>query len=292
MARPVVLYHGPECSDGFGAAFCSWLKFRESATYIPVNYGQPVPDLGGPGCDLYILDFSYPKQTLLHLIDEDQPASITILDHHASAQKELEGLVKSDNVMLTIKFDMAKSGARLAWEYFWPNTVVPGLILQVESRELWKFDLPDSREINAAIASYEKKFKLWQGWYEGWYRYADSLADEGEAILRYQGQMVKMICQHASEVVVDGNKIPVVNTPLLQSEVAGELAKGKAFAAVWYLAEDGKERWSFRSDENGIDVSEMAKRVGGGGHPHASGCNIVAGGPGPIMMEYRLNGGV
>ncbi len=34
---------------------------------------------------------------------------------------------------------------------------------------------------------------------------------------------------------------------------------------------DGKRQWSLRSRDNGIDVSEVSKKYGGGGHAHASG---------------------
>ena len=39
-----VLYHD-HCADGFAAAYVCWRKFGEAATYLPVQYGQPVPEM-------------------------------------------------------------------------------------------------------------------------------------------------------------------------------------------------------------------------------------------------------
>jgi uncharacterized protein len=48
------------------------------------------------------------------------------------------------------------------------------------------------------------------------------------------------------------------------------MAQGHPFAACFWI--DGKEMaFSLRSAPDGLDVSEIAKRFGGGGHQHAAG---------------------
>lgn len=59
---------------------------------------------------------------------------------------------------------------------------------------------------------------------------------------------------------------------VLQSEVCHELCQGEPFAAAYWDEADGTRRWSLRSSEtDGVDVSEIAKLYGGGGHVHAAG---------------------
>ena len=41
-----------------------------------------------------------------------------------------------------------------------------------------------------------------------------------------------------------------------------------------YSGKYNKYKLEFRSGDNGIDVSEVAKQLGGGGHFHAAGCEI------------------
>jgi nanoRNase/pAp phosphatase (c-di-AMP/oligoRNAs hydrolase) len=70
---------------------------------------------------------------------------------------------------------------------------------------------------------------------------------------------------------MDGHTIRAVNATVLFSEIAGELAKGMPFGACYFDRFDGKRQWSLRSDEQGVDVSLIAKAHGGGGHAHAAG---------------------
>jgi uncharacterized protein len=54
--KTFVLYHA-NCPDGFGAAFAAWLKFGETAEYIPVKYGDISPQhVSGT---VHIVDFSF-----------------------------------------------------------------------------------------------------------------------------------------------------------------------------------------------------------------------------------------
>ena len=151
-----VLYHGG-CSDGFGAAFAAWMRLQHQATeYIPVSYGKPMPDIPD-GSDVYIVDFSYSREMLISLSERCQ---VRVLDHHKTAQAGLEGLP-------FCTFDMDKSGAVLAWEYFHPGDDVPEILLYVQDRDLWKWKMTRSKEVNAAIASHPQDFFTWSGFIPG-----------------------------------------------------------------------------------------------------------------------------
>src|SRR6218665_1401599 len=72
---PLILYHGRNCPDGFGAALAAWLYYGEIHTvnYLPPVRGRPV----------YILDFSF-APAVLRAIDK-RAAKLVLLDHHKSA---------------------------------------------------------------------------------------------------------------------------------------------------------------------------------------------------------------
>lgn len=154
MKRPLILYHG-NCPDGFCAAWIAHKRFGSEADYVPVNHGEPPLDVTERM--VYILDFSYKRDVTLNMAR--QAKSLYILDHHRTAKKELENL--SENTNIYCRFDMEKSGGRLALEYFFPGSIAPWLVAYTESRDLWAFHLPFSKEINAAIASYPKDFAVW-----------------------------------------------------------------------------------------------------------------------------------
>lgn len=284
LERPLVLYHA-NCPDGFCAAWVAHRKFGDNADYIPVSYGQDPPDVTGRR--LYIVDFSYKREVMRKILSSAH--SVTVLDHHKTAEAELVGIV--DEFMLRpdlianppgselpfIRFDMSKSGGRLTWEYFFPVGRVPWLVDYTEDRDLWRWALPRSRELNAALGSYRRSFDLWDDFHllgsdvNMGGRALDVLASEGGTILRYQDQLVDSICSCSREIDMDGHGILAVNTSVLFSEVAGKLAEGRPFGAAYFDRADGKRQWSLRSRDGGVDVSEVACKHGGGGHRNAAG---------------------
>lgn len=254
----IVVYHG-QCIDGFTAAWVAWLKYGDSAQYIPAKYGDPLPHTGGD--DVLIVDFSYPRPALEALAQEAR--SILVLDHHKTAEEALAGLPYA-------KFDMNRSGAGMAWDELHGGER-PGLVNYVEDRDLWHFAHPNSRAVNAVIGGTEQTFAKWdelrarvgEGFWE--------TVAVGSALIqqvdRYVGEMAKQarICE------VDGHTVPVVNAPYINtSELVGKLAESATFAVGWYQRSDGKYAYSLRS-RGDFDVSALAKKYGGGGHKNAAG---------------------
>ena len=62
--------------------------------------------------------------------------------------------------------------------------------------------------------------------------------------------------------------IPTVNSPILMLEVKARLCEkypDAPFTAYFFDWSDGKRQWGLRANDD-FDVSEVAKRLGGGGH--------------------------
>ena len=272
--KTVVLYHA-NCFDGFCAAWVAHGVLQGEVEYIPVQYGQEPPEQAfDKDTRLYILDFSYPRDVMFKLAALRHEAMV-VLDHHKTAKGVLEGLeieLASNNCgdALTIKFHMDKSGGRLAWEHFYRSSgmYAPWLVDYTEDRDLWWWRLPNSKEINAALRSYPQDFSLWDEFRR---KIPDEFVPEGRAILRREQQIVDNHIKHAREIEMDGHRILCVNATVMFSEVAGELAKDRPFGACYFDRADGKRQWSLRSRDSGVDVSEIAKRHGGGGHRNAAG---------------------
>lgn len=254
--KRVVLYHG-HCADGFGAAWAAWQKLGDDADYLPVRHGNPPPELPD-GAVVYILDFSYRRNVIEDL--HHRLEKLVVIDHHRTAEKDLEGL---DYAL----FDNEKSGAVLAWEYFFPDRSVPELLRYVMDRDLWLDALPRSREVFAALNAYPMDFQVWSD------LDVAELAEEGEPILRYQQQQVALLCDQARMETLAGYEVPVVNAAVLGSEVGEELLKrypDSPFVAIYFDRNDGIRQWSLRSRED-FDVSQIAREYQNGGHRQAAG---------------------
>jgi oligoribonuclease NrnB/cAMP/cGMP phosphodiesterase (DHH superfamily) len=170
-------------------------------------------------------------------------------------------------------FDMNKSGAVLAWEYFHPNEPIPLLLAYVQDYDLWTKELSHTEENKAWRGSFARTFDSWQEMALTVSR--DRIWEaEGEAILRSEKMHIQHRVSQAFEVTIDTHVVLAVNETQYYSEVAGELAKDTRypFGACFFIRSDGLKIWSLRSDRNlgDFDVSAVAKLRGGGGHRNAA----------------------
>lgn len=275
--KTYVLYHA-NCWDGFCAAWIARREFVGEVEFIPVQYGQEPPAIAG-GSSLYILDFSYSREQLHKWWDIGTNAvrKLVVLDHHKTAKDELwnfEVECEADGRETPrIRFDMEKSGASLTWEYFHPLEASPWIVDYTEDRDLWRWKLPNSREINAYLRSWPLDFAKWDDFDQIRYDSPEwgGMIEGGTAILRRERQMIDDHLRHAREIVLGGHKVMAVNATVLFSEIAGELAKDRPFGVCYFDRADGKRQWSLRSRDDGVDVATIAKRFGGGGHRNAAG---------------------
>jgi hypothetical protein len=271
--KPLVIYHG-NCQDGFTAAWACWLKHPDWE-YYPAKHGDPPPDVTGKV--VYMLDFSYKRPVILELLSK--ATCITILDHHQSAKKNLQfiGEVLSDVELqkLTIIFDMSQSGAMLAWKYFHSGATPPQLVEYVQDRDLWKFKYPGTKAFSAVLFSEEYDFLLWSAYNSQLESgYTMQLLEQGEAINRKHNKDIAELLTNKFQLDIGGFTVWVANLPYtMASDAAGKLAEGMPFGATYYYDGEGYV-FSLRSQESGIDVSEIASKYGGGGHKHAAGFKI------------------
>lgn len=257
-----MIYHG-NCADGFTSAWAIWDKHPDWEFVPGVHQTEP-PDVTDR--DVWMVDFSYKRPVVERMLQ--QAKSITILDHHKSAEEDLGDLL--DKGIIKGEFDMERSGARITWGWFHEGVDPPELLLHVEDRDLWKFELEGTREIQAALFSFEYDFPLWDWLMRGEDLHA--LKTEGKAILRKQMKDIREFIEVGQRWgSIAGYRVPLLNVPYFWASEAGHiLCQGQSFAACYYDKKEGRE-FSLRSNEQGVDVSKIAQQYGGGGHKHAAG---------------------
>lgn len=263
IIKGLCLYHD-HCNDGFAAALAVWLVYGDNYEYVPVRYGEQAPDVTNR--DVIIVDFSYPRETLLKM--KNDSSYLLVVDHHKTAENSLKGL---DYCI----FDNSKSGAVLAWEHFHPVSEVPDLFLYIQDRDLWQWKLEYSRELNAALRVVEKDFKIWKDLCFN-KDLLSNLIDKGSIILEYQKTCVESAIKGRNLIPIKlgGYDVAALNVTHLVSETIGRLAEFGPFA-VGYFDTSERRYFSLRSTkQSGIDVAEIAKQYGGGGHANAAGFSI------------------
>jgi oligoribonuclease NrnB/cAMP/cGMP phosphodiesterase (DHH superfamily) len=262
--KNLCIYH-KSCADGFGAALAVKVYFDQydkECDFLSAHYGDEAPDV--TGLNVVIVDFSYPRETLIKM--NEQAESIVVLDHHKTAQANLEGL---DFCI----FDMGRSGAMMAWEHFHKLGETPELIRYIQDRDLWQWQLESSKELSSGLQLLPFDFDLWQHYLDNDNLYELKL--KGKTVLEYQEQQVKraLAPEKIRMVTLLGHSVPIVNSTTLISEICGALAEDHPFAISYF--DTPKERvYSLRSRGDGEDVSAIAKTFGGGGHAAAAGFSI------------------
>lgn len=281
-----ILYHD-NCPDGFASAY--WLRrnlLNDPAGHIvhlvPARYGEAPPLEFLEGQDVRIVDFCYPGDELEKIAMVAN--SVVVLDHHVTATQyvaEQSKLARYDSVLelpFTEPFgavlDMGRSGIGLTVDYVTNHLRrpedPPAWFVNLEDRDLWRFEHIFTREIFAAVTSRPYTIEAWDQMVD---MHPDALAVEGTAINRYRDQLIAQVLDTAYTTTVLGHEVWVAACPYaIGSEVAGELAKRNPTKFGAYYVDYGSWRkWGLRSGPDGINVAELAETVGGGGHKHAAG---------------------
>jgi oligoribonuclease NrnB/cAMP/cGMP phosphodiesterase (DHH superfamily) len=274
--RPdILIYHGPNCLDGFA---CAWIiegRWIGVETHVGV-YGQAPPLEAIEGKSVLIADFSYDEATLRELAEVAR--SVTVLDHHEGSEPQVkkllhEGIIRGEH-------DQKRSGAALTWEYTWGNRHYPKLVVAVQDRDLWKFEVDGTREITSVLSSYGMDMTTWTmvaRAIEDPGR-AQSILAEGRAIMRQRDTDLEAVLNAGTRLmVIGGMSVPVCNAPYFwASEIGGRLAEMAPFGATYMDLADGRRQFSLRS-RGEVNVNEIAQTYGGGGHPGAAGFTAAPG---------------
>lgn len=299
MTKTLCIYHGNR-ADGFGAAWCVREAFgADNVDFHAGVYQDLPPDVTGR--DVIIVDFSYKRPVLDEMAQA--AASIVILDHHKTAAEDLapfqvhecgsgrfafsdlpsvwRDFDELNRPFIAALFDMERSGAGLAWDFFFPRKPRPRLIDHIEDRDLWRFKLEGTREIQAALFSYPYDFEVWDKFFYGVTGVADEsvpledLRREGAAIERkHHKDVAELVDVCKRPMKIGGHVVPAASLPYTLTSDAGHLmAKGQPFAACYWDTPEGRV-FSLRSTDEGLDVSAIAKSYGGGGHRNASGFRV------------------
>lgn len=297
--KTLCIYHA-NCADGFGAAWAVRHALGDSVEFVAAKHGDTPPDVAGR--DVVIVDFSYKSDVMVSM--SLKANSIIILDHHKSAAEDLgkfppfhagvrfdgrhaDGTValgwesaftlmySQNSPRIACCFDMHRSGAMLAWDHFHPGQQPPKLLQHIQDRDLWLFKLDGTREIQANLFSYPYDFEVWDKLMAA---DVETLRSDGAAIERkHHKDIAELVAVTRRRLVIGGHDVPAANLPYTLTSDAGHLmAQGEPFAACYWDTTDGRV-FSLRSTNEGLDVSEIAKQYGGGGHRNASGFRVPFG---------------
>lgn len=273
--RRVCIYHAG-CPDGFGAAWAAWQAWGEDALYVARGHDDALSPADYAGDHVLFADIAPPPHAWKGLAE--QVDQLVVLDHHVSARDRyraepaLAAAVEENGHHVV--FDLAHSGAVLTWQHLHPERPLPRLLAYIEDQDLWRWQLPSSREVNSTISSHLRSFDTWG-------RLAaaplEALVAEGTPILRALRMEVDRALASAHPVRVLGQRLEAVNARLQRAEIGHELAERHAFgtpAGIVYRLTGERVDVSIYSVGD-FDVAKLAASLGGGGHRNAAGFTVT-----------------
>jgi uncharacterized protein len=294
-----IVSHGPYCLDGVAAAVAV-ARYRAGAKIIPRFSGNEHinevlrsigPETAPPGSELWITDISWTeKETDRHLRNlAEQGVKIYWFDHHRTALKRYAA-GEMDVPFTDQVVSERAAAARLVYEYLQQQLEVgkqPNarfaefgpVVAMADDNDRWIHAIPGSRELALAVrvmgtdheslAGYQALLNI-----DAEVTYTPAMRAAHEKARREIDESFRLA--ENSRVSAPVNDTPYTLVAAIcdghPSEIGdawGKIATQTVFAFYDLKSEGVSFRRSVDCD---VDLSRVAQRLGGGGHPAAAGC--------------------
>jgi len=275
----VVVYHKTDldghCSGAITRLFLEGIESDRELLMVGAGYNDELPweDWCNRDTAVFVVDFSLSLEAMTELNEKSE--ELIWIDHHKTAIERLEGLE------IEGKRDLSKAGCELCWEFFHPEKPMPSAVYLLGRYDVWEWrNVKNGIEFQYGMRnevtdpSKKESLVLWKSVLDDITLTMDRIICNGGAIYNYQIlQDTNLIrfCSYTGEF--DGYLTLFLNAPVVSSmmfeQVASEYPEIELFVGYYFK----RNRWKFalRRGNSEVDVSEIAKKYGGGGHPGAAG---------------------
>ncbi len=286
----IIIYHGL-CIDGTSGA---WIlqKYLKPCSVISGRRNTDENFAYLQDKDIYFVDFIYDLEQMLQI--ETLAKSITIIDHHETTKKIIEELkIRTTLRKISLYMDEHRCGAQLAYDYvkeFKSNKlpdVRPWFIDDIGDKDLWTWKRPNSKYTVKAMETDKFNMKI---------QLFDTLTDDdtcrqlyiekGVSLEKTDNLFIEKSVNDAQLIKCSFDNVEYsinflsINTQNnLVSEMGNALCidekkQGIDFAVICiYMSKRDEYKISLRAIKD-IDLTQIAKHFGGGGHKKASGGTI------------------
>lgn len=294
-------YHSADLDGQCSGAIVK--HFYPECQLIGINHGQPFPwDIIENNEPVFVVDFSLqPFEDMIRLANM---ATLVWIEHHKTAIDE--SIARHVEKAIPGLRAVGKAGCELTWEYI-QNFVmrdkpdkdpVPLAVKLLGRYDVWDLKDPMVMPFQYGMRTYNTDPND-QGFWAPFFEVEefpcmtiDGIIWKGQAILDYIGQYnAKYIAAAAHTVMLDGLKCLAVNKLLANSQLFESAWDRNKYDAMLAFAWRGKS-WtvSLYSDREDIDVGEICRKRGGGGHKGAAGfqCDSLPFMPSPVKEAINL----
>ena len=277
-------YHSKDTDGHFSGAI---LKYKYPDIELRGwDYKDEVPSFESmEGFDeIILIDITFPFDILQEL---GTKTKLTVIDHHVSFKKQVDNHLQighdivTDNLKyITFEYiyDDKLSACELGFKYYFGY--IPPIVELVGKYDTWRANgtyewdtivLPMKYYLYGKVSKPNDVTNYWFDEYSG--DIVDNMLEIGKSIMEYERKMDESKTNsYAFEREAYGLRALCINTNFMSSEtMITKFDSSKHDIMIGFAYNGNNWGISLRSIEGGVDVSQIARERGGGGHSQSAG---------------------
>lgn len=268
------VYHSRDL-DGRCSAAIVRHKYPD-AVLIGYDYGEPLDLEQFRDARVFMVDVSL--QPFDRMITLAKICDFHWIDHHKTV---IEEHAKTTSTILGRR-QVGLAACELTWAELFPDRPIPPAVEYLGRYDVWDCKLKVFWDDTILPFQYGMRAEksdpdaaIWQELLRS--LDLDLLIETGTAILSYERQQhAEAICADGFPALFDGLKVLCMNRRSCGSQTFEARWNSDDFDAMLSFGYDGK-KWtvSLYTDKPGVNVGEVARKRGGGGHERAAGFQIA-----------------
>lgn len=287
----MIIFHHNDLDGRCSAFWCTFVKDDGRKKFIEVNYGFNIDFEKEiePDEKVYVVDFSFEPEDMKKILKITK--NIVWIDHHITAiakydkfSEEIPGLRHAGNIAacaLTYIYlnVLTNQGEGNIVESFSTGMFdkVPFFTKLISDWDSWTLQLTPTKKfvIGCELYTTNPENIFWTKLYSS-KEFMYKIIEEGEVCIKYRDEWSKeLLKSYGFEVEFEGYKCFAVNLGRCNSDYFKSVGGTDKYDILIPFIFNGK-KWSVSlySGHNGVDVSKIAMKYGGGGHRGASGFSV------------------
>lgn len=293
-----VIYH-KNCFDGFASFFLlhhNKLIDDDAIIYPDYPYSETIPP-NLENKDVIAVDVAYNINIIKEIANKAN--SLMFIDHHITTHKDLEKTDFNNPDKITIIYDKTKSGVTLIWTTFYKSEKIPAFVKYIEDYDTGTFKYSVTKqfilalEVNYDLDPSKNNLIKWEHLFDKkeiirlikagkfYHEYDASLTFKNKnkySLMTFPSNKLynehKQIFEKPEQykvAVFIGSPCPSYNS--LSERVLMEIQCD--FILFWVYKIEKKEYIITMRSKN-VNVSDIAKLFGGGGHEYASSFSFLS----------------
>jgi len=269
MSTSILCLHHND-ADGRASAAIVRRAFGRDTILHEMNYGDPIPwELISNADRVVMVDFSLSRPDMLQIA---RKKSFIWIDHHISAIKELSGVSEDWEGIR----DARDAACVLTWRYFFPDQVVPHPIVLIGDRDAWHWQEAETGAFDEGLYQQDTNpynDDLWNPLLDNDAQFIGQLVARGKVLREARLHNIqRQVDNYGYAVNFEGFRAMAINIRG-NGDIGSYIQQLGYQLAYCYIdnCQNGNLMTFVGLYSSDVDVSEIAKKFGGGGHRGASG---------------------